>query len=319
MASFLARYAEKHPQLVSKFSGFKLPQWGRGGGGGGGGSGGGYNNIGGMNNSGGGGGGIPGPTFTNRVKAYKPTNTHIGISVAVAVIIIVLVIVLSVVLTRKKKTDTPMPTMPTMTMASIPTSPALTLPSATLPASTVLPSISPTTLAPTPGAAMAPQTVVVQTQTVNIPTQFPTSIFQVTSGRSAAWQGPSIPVAAGQPYDIQTSVLLWNNATSAIDTTTPFVVTLASTPPGKSVQYTWLMSNQKSGLLHIVGTCPASSSQPIIYIDTVPIGTDIIVSQYNNNSQPSPSAWVSSGCKIGPISSVMATALQTWASQNNIH
>ena len=153
---------------------------------------------------------------------------------------------------------------------------------------------------------MAPQTAVVQTQTVNIPTLFPTSIFQVTSGRSAAWQGPSIPVTAGQPYDIQTGVLLWNNATSTIDTTTPFVVTLASTPPGKSVQYTWLMSNQKSGLLHIVGTCPASSSQPIIYIDTVPVGTDIIVGQYNNNRQPSPSPWVSSGCTLGPISSAMS-------------
>ncbi len=278
-----------------------------------------------VNTGGNGGGASAGPTLTNRIKAYKPTNTHIGISVAVAVIVVVLIIVLSIVLTRKKTpvtTTTPIPMMSAKPMDMMMPQPA-TLPSATLPASTVLPSISPTTLAPTPGAAMAPQTASVQLQTINVgsPTTsepFPINMFQVTSGRSVAWQGPSIPITTGQPYNIKTSVFLWNNATSSIDTTTPFTVTLAYTPPGGSVQYTWLMPNQKSGLVTIVGSCPASSSQPIIYIDTVPIGTDIIVSQYNNNNTSSTSPWVPSGCQLGSISSTMGTAIQTWASQNNI-
>ena len=344
MATVLARYATQHPKLFSKFSGFKMPTFGGGGGSGlfsrfgGGGGGGGVNAVGGggeaniggsVNTVGSGGGANAGPTLTNRIKAYKPTNTHIGISVAVVVIVVVLIIVLAVVLTRGSgsSTTTPAPLTPLaqMTMASLPTTPAMTLPSVTVPASTVLPSISPTTLAPTPGVAMAPQTV--QSQTINVspstylPTTsepFPVNMFQVTSGRSAAWQGPSIPITAGQPYTIQTSVFLWNNATSSIDTTTPFVVTLAYTPPGGSVQYTWLMPNQKSGLITIAGSCPASSSQPIIYIDTVPIGIDSIVSQYNNNNTSSTSPWVPSGCQLGPISSTMATAIQTWASQNNI-
>ena len=340
MATVLARYATQHPKLFSKFSGFKMPTFGGGGGSGlfsrfgGGGGGGGVNAVGGggeaniggsVNTVGSGGGANAGPTLTNRIKAYKPTNTHIGISVAVVVIVVVLIIVLAVVLTRGSgsSTTTPAPLTPLaqMTMASLPTTPAMTLPSVTVPASTVLPSISPTTLAPTPGVAMAPQTV--QSQTINVSPlttsePFPVNMFQVTSGRSAAWQGPSIPITAGQPYTIQTSVFLWNNATSSIDTTTPFVVTLAYTPPGGSVQYTWLMPNQKSGLITIAGSCPASSSQPIIYIDTVPIGIDSIVSQYNNNNTSSTSPWVPSGCQLGPISSTMATAIQTWASQNKI-
>ena len=291
------------------------------------GSGGGVNAVGSANTVGSGGGANAGPTLTNRIKAYKPTKTHIGISIAVAVIVVVLIIVLAVVLTRGSgsSTTTPAPLTPLaqMTMASLPTTPAMTLPSVTVPASTVLPSISPTTLAPTPGVAMAPQTAAVQSQTINVSPSttsepFPVNMFQVTSGRSAAWQGPSIPITAGQPYTIQTSVFLWNNATSSIDTTTPFTVTLAYTPPGGSVQYTWLMPNQKSGLITIAGSCPASSSQPIIYIDTVPIGIDSIVSQYNNNNTSSTSPWVPSGCQLGPISSAMATAIQTWASQNNI-
>ena len=278
-----------------------------------------------VNTVGSGGGSNAGPTLTNRIKAYKPTNTHIVIIVAVAVIVVFLIIILAVVLKRNKTsvtTMTPIPMMSIKPMDMLMPQPA-TLPSTTLPASTVLPSISPTTLTPTPGAAMAPQTASVQSQTINVSPlttsePFPINMFQITSGRSAVWQGPSIPITAGQPYNIKTSVFLWNNATSSIDTTTPFVMTLAYTPPGGSVQYTWLMPNQKSGSVTIAGSCPASSSQPIIYIDTVPIGIDSIVSQYNNNNTSSTSSWVPSGCQLGPISPAMAVAIQTWASQNKI-